>query len=498
MIIKILTCTFLSIYLLSSFALMVYGMHCYVMLYLFLRRQRKARADIARQVEAYNQGREQKDYPPVTIQLPVYNEAEVVERMIRSASQVNYPLDRLQIQVIDDSNDETCAIIDRLVAELRQTGLNISTVRRDERHHFKAGALANAMRYSTGKYLAIFDADFIIPKNFLVETVPLIDTDPSVACVQGRWSHINRNENWLTRAQSVGINGHFAAEQGARSYNNLCMNFNGTAGLWRATAIEDAGGWQGDTLTEDLDLSYRVQLAGWRIVYHFDLDCPSEIPNNVAALKSQQRRWAKGSIETAIKLIPTILKSTRLGIMEKIEAVLHLTHYLVAPLMLTLSACTLPVLILVSQVSYSPLVALVWAAIIISAVAPCVMYTGSGCVLKQGLFSLAHFPYMLVVGTGLCLNNSIAVCEALLRYKTPFIRTPKSGSDQHRSVWGRYRLLADVRIATIEILFGIYCLYSLFYYINSGKFLFGFFIGAYAAGFLTFGLYSLRRGRTTS
>ena len=239
-------------------------------------------------------------------------------------------------------------------------------------------------------------------------------------CNQGRWGHLNRLENWLTRAQSIGIDGHFAAEQGARSYGSLCMNFNGTAGVWRIKAIDDAGGWSGDTITEDLDLSYRAQLVGYKIVYDYDMVCPAELPNNVIALKSQQKRWAKGSMETAIKLVPSIFKSKQLTLGQKIEAFIHLTHYSVSFLMVVLSIFTLPVLIMTPYIELGIFLPLVWGIIILSTLAPCSLYTGSGAIQKRGLFALVHFPVMIVVGTGLCINNAIAVMEAVFKKKTDF------------------------------------------------------------------------------
>lgn len=483
---------FLFIYISASLLLMVYGVHCYLMLLLFLRKQKNCRIVINEAIKSYNHKRGNSKYPFVTIQLPVYNEAEVIERLIESAARVDYPADRFEIQVVDDSTDETSKIIDKVIERLQNNKIAISASRREGRKDFKAGGLAHAMKQAKGAFIAIFDSDFVIPENFLTRTIALIDPEPDIACVQGRWEHINCHENWLTRAQSVGINGHFAAEQGARSYNGLCMNFNGTAGVWRTSAIYAAGGWQGDTLTEDLDLSYRAQLEGFRIIYDFDLECPAEIPNNVTSLKSQQKRWAKGSIETAIKLMPRIFKSPRLSLFHKVEAFLHLTHYFVAPLMLILCSCTLPVLILAPTLEATWLVASLWTIIIISAMAPCVMYTGSGIVLRRGWFSLSHFPAMLAVGTGLCMNNALAVVEAIRGKKSAFIRTPKSGSTgESRS--GRYALKSAILPAYIEVLLGLYCFYTFIFYINSGKYLFGFFIGAYSVGLLTFGLASLKQ-----
>ena len=269
------------------------------------------------------------------------------------------------------------------------------------------------------------------------------------------------------------------------------MNFNGTAGIWRKDAIEKSGGWQGDTLTEDLDLSYRVQLENYRIVYDFDLECPAEIPNNVISLKSQQKRWAKGSIETARKLLPRIFKSRNLSLTQKIEAFMHLTHYMVAVLMMTICLLALPVILWIPSLKIGLLLMILWVIIIICAFAPCVMYTGSGIVLKRGFFSFSHFPAMLAMGTGLCINNAIAVFEALRGKKTEFVRTPKSGSLDKHSRKGRYMNSADRKIFIYEFILGIYCLFTFVVYLQSSKYMFGFFIGAYAFGLIVFSLNTL-------
>lgn len=482
----------LGAYALGSLGLMGYGIHCYVMAYLFLRRQKAMRSRIQAEVEAFQANRPAADYPVVTIQLPVYNEKEVVDRLIRSAAQIDYPREALEIQILDDSQDQTREIIDRTVSDLRPTGLAIEVIRRPTREGFKAGALAYATARARGDYVAIFDADFIVPREFLKRTIALIHLHPDVACVQGRWGHANRLENWLTRAQSVGIDGHFAAEQGARSYNRLCMNFNGTAGIWRKSAIEQAGGWQGDTLTEDLDLSYRVQLAGYRIRFDFDLECPAELPNHVVAFKSQQRRWAKGSMETAIKLMPTIFRSRVLSPGQKVEAFFHLTHYAVAVMMVLVCGLTLPVLLWVPAPSGKWVISALWGVIALSAVAPCFMYTISGIVLRRGWFSLAHFPAMLVTGTGLCLNNALAVLDAWRGRKSEFVRTPKSGSIDQAPKTAAYQVDAHAMLALGEIALGLYCLLALHAYTHAHKYLFGFFIAAYGVGLLTFGALSLR------
>ena len=483
----------IAVYLIASFLLMIYGLHCYIMIILFMRRQKQFRAAANLRNEEYNQARSAEKYPFVTIQLPVYNEPMVVERLILSAAAVDYPQNRFEIQVVDDSTDRTIAVVDSVVAELLSSGIDITVVRRSNREGFKAGALAQALKSAKGEFAAMFDADFVVPENFLKRSMALITQDDNIACLQGRWGHLNRSENFLTRAQSVGIDGHFAAEQGARSYNALCMNFNGTAGVWRISSIAAAGGWSGDTLTEDLDLSYRVQLAGFKIVYDFDLVCLAEIPNNAAALKTQQQRWAMGSIQTAVKLLPTIFRSDILSFKQKIEAFLHMTHYFVSVLMVILCLITLPVLLGVPHLKDGTLLAVIWSLIVFSALAPGIMYWGSGIVQGRGGFAIGHFPLLLAIGSGLCLNNALAVVAGLCGRKKGFVRTPKTGSCEQQSCKLNQVIDSSLVQSLIEVGLGLYCLYTFTVYLEQQKFFFGFFIGAYSIGFLYIGSATLRQ-----
>ncbi len=471
---------------------MVYGLHCYIMIAIFILKQKNARRKINETIEVYNRNRECNEYPFVTIQLPIYNELDVVHRLLWSVAAIDYPNDRFEIQVLDDSTDETVDLINETITEVQRNNINIYAVRRQDRIDFKAGALSHGLTLAKGDYIAIFDSDFIIPEHFLKRTVALIDGHDDIGCVQARWGHYNQKENWLTRAQSVGIDGHFTAEQGARGYTNLCMNFNGTAGIWRKEAIKDGGGWQGDTLTEDLDLSYRAQMAGYKIQYDFDLECPAEVPNNVAALKSQQKRWAKGSIETAIKILPQLFADKKFSILQKAEAFLHLTHYAVSLFMSILFILTMPMLLWTPLPEFDLILTAVWSTVVFAAVAPCIMYTLSGCVLKNGFFSLSHFPAMLVVGTGLCLNNANAVLEGIRGEKSDFIRTPKSGSSNIEKKRGQYIAVNNIKSGYIELLSGLYCFITLLLYFQTQKYLFGFFIAAYAFGLTVFGLLTLK------
>jgi cellulose synthase/poly-beta-1,6-N-acetylglucosamine synthase-like glycosyltransferase len=305
--------------------------------------------------------------------------------------------------------------------------------------------------------------------------------------VQGRWGHLNRRASLLTRAQGVGIDGHFMVEQGARAWNELYMNFNGTAGAWRRTAIDDAGGWEWDTLTEDMDLSYRMQLAGWGVTYLPDLVVPAEIPESIAAFKSQQFRWAKGSIQTAIKILPRVLR-TEGPLFRKLQAFFHLTHYMVHPLMLVLSLLALPVMIH-AQIILPPITfAILAIGLLFSMSAPSSLYLVSQrAAYPDWLKRMIILPGLVTIGVGIALSNSRAVFEALLRRESPFVRTPKKGDVETK----RY-VVGLPWLGFLEVALGAYCLLSLHHYLLQGKYLVGPFLGVYAAGFLFTGLMTLQ------
>jgi hypothetical protein len=350
------------------------------------------------------------------VQLPVYNELYIVERLLGAAAALDYPRDRLEIQLLDDSTDETRHIAAQAVARLQEQGTDVVHVTRSDRADYKAGALAAGLTQAKGELIAIFDADFVPPPGFLRCVVPHF-AHPDVGCIQTRWGHLNRDYSPLTRAQALGIDGHFVIEQTARSRAGLFLNFNGTAGVWRRACIEDAGGWQGDTLTEDLDLSYRAQLRGWRIAYLPDVVVPAEVPVQISALKRQQSRWAQGSIETALKLIGPLLRSRQPRAI-KLEGIVHLTGYLVHPLMLLTVLLTLPMSFSNSWVlSVSP-----W--LMAMAAGPPLLYL----VAQRGRpwrRRLRLLPLLELLGIGMALNNTWAVLRGLLRIQQGFLRTPK-------------------------------------------------------------------------
>ncbi len=414
----------------ATLALATYGFHLYVLLMLFRRRvggRRRQQFDI---IEAYQKDRPEDCWPVVTTQIPIYNESQVAKRVIEAAAAICYPQGKHELQILDDSDDHTRELIDGVAERLRANGVDIKVVRREGREGYKAGALANGLASARGVYVAVFDADFVPPADFLHKAIPLLEASPDLACMQGRWSHLNREESWLTEAQALGIDGHFAIEQGARAWNGLMMNFNGTAGVWRKAAIEDpnVGGWSGDTLTEDLDLSYRAQLAGWRLDYCLDLACPAELPGTISGLKGQQRRWATGSIQVARKLLPRIWR-TKLSLGKKIEATLHLTHYSVAIWMLLLALVARPMLLVFTDGKlFSQWFWLAWTVILLSAFAPSLVYAYARYTLGGKWSGLRTIPSMMILGCGMCVNNSLAVVRGLFLRGGQFVRTPKSGS----------------------------------------------------------------------
>jgi cellulose synthase/poly-beta-1,6-N-acetylglucosamine synthase-like glycosyltransferase len=434
----------------------------------------------------YDNITEESKYPKVVTQLPMYNEKSVACRVIEAAAAMDYPRSRHEIQVLDDSNDETVNYVNETVARLRASGININVIRRNDRTGFKAGALQNGLKYTDAEFVAIFDADFVPNPDFLKKGMAFFVDRPKLGLVQGRWTHLNRKASLITRGQAMGIDGHFMIEQAARSWNGLFMNFNGTAGIFRRKAIETSGGWQHDTLTEDMDLSYRMQLAEWETEYVPDLEVPAEIPEDINAFKNQQFRWAKGSIQTAMKIIPMLLKK-KISTFKVIQAILHLTHYSVHPLMLILALLTMPVLYFV-KVSLSPFwFAMVVFCMILATSGPSTMYMVSqfliGNKIRKQLFLI---PAMMLIGTGLAVNNGKAVLEALLKMNSPFHRTPKKGTRSKST----YKPIKDMT-CVVELLVGIYCLTSFQMFLGFTNFLVSPFLVLYASGFLFVGIISI-------
>jgi cellulose synthase/poly-beta-1,6-N-acetylglucosamine synthase-like glycosyltransferase len=466
--------------------LTVYGINCHVLLFLFKRRAAECPKEDQRLLEQFYRERDIQDVPFVTTQIPIYNEINVAERIIDTVAAFDYPEGKHDIQVLDDSTDETSQVIACKVKTLRAAGVRIEHIRRGTREGFKAGALKYGLETARGDLLAVFDADFVPPPDFLRKAVPFFVLDPKLGLIQGRWGHLNRNQNIMTRLQAIGIDGHFMIEQSARSWNNLFMNFNGTAGVFRKQAILDVGSWKADTLTEDLDLSYRMQLAGWRCRYLIDLVAPAEIPANIYAFKSQQFRWAKGSMQTAIKLLPAIWRS-QFSHFKKLQATLHLTHYIVHPLMVFV-AVIVPTLLINRRFTLSPLLLLLFGGLLgLSFFGPSRLYLTAQKYLQEGWPKrVLLLPLLMCFGCGLAINNTRAVLEAILGKKSEFIRTPKQGDGKRKS----YKPIMTP-FFLFEIALGLWCLSGMVLYLTASNYLIGYFLLLYAMGFLYVGALSL-------
>lgn len=477
-----------SLYLVVTFCLFIYGVQCYVMTALFLRRHEHGRRENARIETAALSNLTETDWPRVITQIPIFNERQVAERCLRAIVAIDYPVGKHHLQVLDDSTDDTSALIDDVVADLRQSGHSIEVLRRTQRTGFKAGALTAGLADSDQPFIAMFDADFVPPADFLKRTLAHLIADPKLGIVQARWTHLNEDSSLLTRVQALGIDAHFAVEQCARAFNGLLMNFNGTAGVWRREAIEAAGGWTADTLTEDIDLSYRAQLAGWRAHYLPDLGVPAELPETISGFRSQQMRWAKGSTQTTRKLLPPILRSS-LSPLAKLVAFFHLTHYFVHPLMLVLALVTLPMLKWV-KLDFSPLGWWLFGImILVSMIAPNALYAVSQRALHvDWKWRLLRLPMLMPLGMGMVVSNSIAVFQGF--FGAPggeFVRTPKTGGSNttakiERSCW---------KASAINLAFGLYTAVGVRLYLQAGAWLVGPFLVLYTIGFFYLGVRGL-------
>ena len=484
----------LVIYLSALLALFVYGINCYVLMFLFWRRHRQAYGRHTAIKASYFQKMDPRDWPRVTVQLPVYNECYVVERLIEAVCRLDYPKELLEIQVLDDSTDDTVGIAQSVTTRMKRQGFDIVHLHRKDRSGFKAGALAEGLRQAKGELMAIFDADFIPNADFLMETVPRF-ADPDIGMLQTRWGHVNGNYSLLTRAQSMGIDGHFGVEQGARAWNGLFMNFNGTAGIWRKSAIVDAGGWQADTLTEDLDLSYRAQLKGWKLQFVSHVVCPAEVPVTINAFKSQQHRWAKGSIQTAKKNLGPIFRA-RLPLMTKIQAFLHLTHYMVHPMMLLVVLTSIPMLYTRMLLNGWAWPLMIFTLFCLATCGPSSMYLFSQQIIyKDWKRRVKFIPLLMCLGTGIAVNNTKAVLEALLNLPSNFIRTPKYGIRTRCDTWqGKCYAIPLSPLSIIELLFGLYSLTGLCLFLFFSKYLVSPFLVIYTLGFFYVFFLSVMQG----
>lgn len=451
---------FLGFYFAVALVLFLYGMHAYLMAWLYRRSLGKAPPRRSADV-----------LPTVTVQLPIYNERYVVDRLLDAVAGMDYPRDKLEVQMLDDSTDDTVDRVAGLVRAWRERGLDVVHRHRRVRTGYKGGALREGLAEAKGELVAIFDADFIPPPDFLAACVPWF-ADPGLGMVQTRWTHLNEDYSILTRAQAVALDGHFLIEHTVRNRNGAFINFNGTGGMWRKQAILDAGNWQDDTLTEDLDLSYRAQLAGWRFLFLPEVICPAELPAEVNGLKGQQFRWAKGSVQSARKLLATVMRSP-LPRFTRFQAFIHLTSHFVYPLLLLLGLSGLPALMILDRHPETGW-AFKWATLLVIASFghPWLYFVAERARGKSWRESLGMLPVVVAGNMGIAINNTRALVEALAGRRSAFNRTPKYALRDRSDHWRgkRYRVPATAW-PWAELGLAFYSLAAVLYSLNHGHFL---------------------------
>jgi cellulose synthase/poly-beta-1,6-N-acetylglucosamine synthase-like glycosyltransferase len=468
--------------------LAIYGAHRYQLVYLYY----KHRKDYNPNPPGYFE-----ELPRVTVQLPIFNEQFVIERLVEAICAMEYPRDRLEIQLLDDSTDETQQVAAAVVERYAALGHPIVYIHRTNRYGFKAGALDAGLKVAKGDLIAIFDADFVPPADWLMRVVHHF-VAPEVGMVQTRWTHLNRDYSLLTQVEAILLDGHFVLEHGARARAGDYFNFNGTAGMWRRKAITDAGGWQHDTLTEDTDLSYRSQLAGWKFKYLPEIECPAELPIEMTAFKTQQARWAKGLIQTSIKVLPVILRSNAPRRI-KIEAIYHLTANISYPLMVVMSALLIPAMILRFYQGWFQMLLIDVPLFTASTLSIAVFYLVSQRELfpKSWMRTFLYLPILMALGIGLTITNTKAVMEALFGIKSAFARTPKysvakKGEKSKAGKKYRKRLLLT---PWIELLIGAYFALAIVYTFTNNNFFTAPFLILFVLGYWYTGLMSLLQGR---
>ncbi|MFY9575036.1 MAG: glycosyltransferase [Blastocatellia bacterium] len=472
--------------------LSVYGIYRYRLVYLFLRYQKHKPQPGSRFAP--------EQLPRVTLQLPLFNEMYVAERLIDAVVKLDYPRELLEIQVLDDSTDDTQQIASAVVNKYFEQGFDITYHHRDDREGFKAGALEAGLRKAFGELVLIFDADFV-PRPDCIRRMIDYFTDARVGMVQMRWSHINADYSLLTRVQGIMLDGHFVIEQVARNRCGGFFNFNGTAGMWRREAIEWSGGWQHDTLAEDTDLSYRAQLMGWRFIYLADDDVPAELPVEINAFKSQQRRWAKGVVQVGIKLMRRMWHDPRLPLRVKLEQFFRLTGNLAAPLVIVLALINLPILIVRYNQGLFHLFVLDVPILTFSTLSVVVYYLVTQRYLHPDTWkqSIKYIPFVMSMGIALTFSNARAVAEALLGVKTPFVRTPKYKiEDTHDTTWLKKRYVPRrLSLPWLELLFAAYFVFTIWYAIDSGIFGTLPFLMIYLCGYAYAAVMSLAQARVS-
>jgi cellulose synthase/poly-beta-1,6-N-acetylglucosamine synthase-like glycosyltransferase len=474
---KVIVFAYFAILAILSF----YGLHRYILVWLF-RKYRNRPAVVKERFE---------ELPRVTVQLPFYNEMYVVKRVIDAVCAFDYPRDRFEVQLLDDSTDETQRIAVDAAEEWRKRGIDIHYIHRDNRSGFKAGALENGLKTAKGEFVAIFDADFVPNPDFLQRTIHYF-TDPKVGLVQGRWEHINRDYSFLTRAQAILLDGHFMMESNTRYLSGRFFNFNGTAGILRRQTIRDAGGWEHDTLTEDLDLSYRAQVKGWRFVFLPDLPAPAELPVEMNSFKAQQCRWAKGAMQTGKKVLPRLLRSD-LSPKEKMEAWYHLTGNVCYPLMLLLEFLLFPALIVRFHQGWFQLVTIDLPLFILSFASVNTFYiTAQKALHKDWVRRILYLPGLMAVGIGITVVVAKSVLEGAIGIKSPFVRTPKFSVEGKAADWKKKKYRGHMGvIPLVEIGLGLYFSFVNYYAWSLGIYGIMPFLCLFQFGYLYAGLGSL-------
>jgi len=478
--------------LLPYFAVMIvlaiYGVHRYQLVYLYFKHRKNANPEPPGHFA---------ELPRITVQLPIYNEQFVIDRLIEAVCAMEYPTDKLEIQLLDDSTDETQQVASGIVDRYAALGHPIVYMHRTNRHGFKAGALDAGLKVAKGDLIAIFDADFVPPPDWLMKVVHHF-IEPEIGMVQTRWTHLNRDYSLLTQVEAILLDGHFVLEHGARARSNDFFNFNGTAGMWRRQAITDAGGWQHDTLTEDTDLSYRSQIAGWKFKYLPNIECPAELPIEMTAFKTQQARWAKGLIQTSIKVLPIIFKSN-VPRRIKVEAVYHLTANLSYPLMVVMTALLIPAMIVRFYQGWFQMLLIDVPLFTASTLSIGVFYVVSQRELfpKTWLKTFLYLPILMALGIGLTVTNTKAVMEALFGIKSAFARTPKysvakKGEKSKAGKKYRKRLLLT---PWIELAIGAYFALAILYTFSNNNYFTAPFLILFVVGYWYTGLMSLLQGR---
>jgi len=467
--------------------LAIYGIHRYQLAYLYFKHKKNYNPEPPQRFE---------ELPFITVQLPIYNEQFVIERLIEAICAMQYPVDKLEIQLLDDSTDETQRVASDIVDRYAALGHPIVYLHRENRHGFKAGALDAGLKVAKGDLIAIFDADFVPPPDWLLRVVHHF-AEPEIGMVQTRWTHLNRDYSLLTKVEAILLDGHFVLEHGARARSNDFFNFNGTAGMWRRKAITDAGGWQHDTLTEDTDLSYRSQIAGWKFKYLPDIECPAELPIEMTAFKTQQARWAKGLIQTSIKVLPIIFRSN-VPRRVKIEAVYHLTANLSYPLMVVMTALLIPAMIVRFYQGWFQMLLIDVPLFTASTLSIAVFYVISQRELfpKTWMKTFLYLPILMALGIGLTVTNTKAVMEALFGIKSAFARTPKYSvakkGEKSKAAKYRKRLLLT---PWIELAIGTYFALAIVYTFTNNNFFTAPFLVLFVVGYWYTGLMSLLQGR---